>query len=149
MNDGPAKPRSLIVLTGPPGAGKTTVAAMLVQRYPLAVHLPADDFWHFIRSGAIPPYLPQANQQNAVVIAALARAAAAYTGGGYHVIVDGIVGPWFIERFCASAGFTSVPIHYLILRPNEATTVQRPQAAAQRRSPAPGRSRRCIANSLT
>ena len=78
MNDDPAKPGSLIVLTGPPGAGKSTVAAILIQRYTLAVHLHADDFWHFIGSGAIPPYLPEANRQNAVVITALARAAAAY-----------------------------------------------------------------------
>jgi adenylate kinase family enzyme len=113
MNDDPAKPGWIIVMTGPPGAGKTTVAAMLVQRYTLAVHLHADDFWRFIRSGAIPPYLSQANQQNAVVITALARAAAAYASGGYHVIVDGIVGPWFIERFCTAVGFASEPIHYL------------------------------------
>jgi predicted kinase len=125
MNDDPAKPGSLIVLTGPPGAGKSTVAAILIQRYTLAVHLHADDFWHFIGSGAIPPYLPEANRQNAVVITALARAAAAYASGGYHVIVDGIVGPWFIERFCASAGFASASIHYLVLRPDEATTVER------------------------
>ncbi len=125
MNDDPAKPGSLIVLTGPPGAGKTTVAAILIQRFTLAVHLHADDFWHFIGSGAIPPYLPEANRQNTVVITALARAAAAYASGGYCVIVDGIVGPWFIERFCASAGFASTPIHYLVLRPDQATTVQR------------------------
>jgi hypothetical protein len=26
------------------------------------VHLRADDFWHFIRKGAIPPYLPEAHE---------------------------------------------------------------------------------------
>jgi predicted kinase len=115
----------VIVLTGPPGAGKTTVAAILAQRYTPSVHLHADDFWRFIRTGAIPPYLPQAHQQNAVVIAALGRTAAAYAAGGYHVIVDGIIGPWFIERFCAAADPVAEHIHYLVLRPDEATTIHR------------------------
>ena len=146
MNAGPAAPGRLIVLTGPPGAGKTTVAAILVQRYPLAVHLHADDFWHFIRSGAIPPYLPEANQQNAVVMTALAHAAAGYASGGYHVIVDGIVGPWFIEHFCTAAGFASAPIHYLVLRPDEASTVQRAPSRRRRSARTPGSSRQPAAS---
>jgi len=124
-HDSTSEHGSLIVLTGPPGAGKTTIAAMLAQRYTPSVHLHADDFWHFIRSGAIPPYLPHAHQQNRVVITALARVAATYTAGGYHVIVDGIIGPWFIEPFCAAADLAPEQIHYLVLRPDEATTLHR------------------------
>ncbi len=120
-----AGPGRLIVLTGPPGAGKTTVAAILAQRHTPAVHLHADDFWHFIRSGAIPPYLPRAHRQNTVVITVLAGAAATYAAGGYHVIVDGIVGPWFLERFCAALAPAPEEVHYVVLRPDEATTMHR------------------------
>lgn len=43
----------------------------------------------------------------------IATAAAQYARGGYFVIVDGIVGPWFLSPFLA----LREPVHYVILRP--------------------------------
>ncbi|MDI6834471.1 MAG: AAA family ATPase [Rhizobiaceae bacterium] len=104
----------ILILTGPPGAGKTTTAQALAQEHGSPkVHLHADDFWHFIKNGAIAPYLADAHNQNAVVMEVLAQAAERYAGGGYFVVVDGIVGPWFLSSFKR----LSVPVHYVILRP--------------------------------
>lgn len=113
------------MLTGPPGAGKSTVARLLADALPFSAHLHADDFWDYIRQGRIAPYLPQAHRQNQVVIDALAAAAFAYAAGGYQVICDGIVGPWFIDVFRAAAAARVVDLHYVILRPDEPTTVRR------------------------
>jgi len=115
----------VIVLTGPPGAGKTTVAALLADTLEPSVHLIADDFWHYIKRGAIEPFLPQSHRQNEIVIDVLAGAAFGYAAGGYQVICDGIVGPWFLEPFRSAAARTALALHYVVLRPDEATTVSR------------------------
>jgi transposase-like protein/predicted kinase len=120
----PPGPGTVIVLTGPPGSGKSTMARLLAGSLPSSVHLHSDDFWHYIRQGRIAPYLLQAHRQNQTVIDALAQAASAHAAGGYQVICDGIVGPWFINVFRTAAA-RAVSLHYVTLRPDEATALRR------------------------
>lgn len=43
----------------------------------------------------------------------LAGVAEGYAKGGYFVVVDGIIGPWFLQPFRRVAA----PLHYVVLRP--------------------------------
>ena len=112
----------LLILTGPPGSGKTTAARALVESSPAAaVHLHGDDFWDFIRSGRIDPWLPSARAQNATAMTALAHAAKVYRDGGYFTVVDGIVGPWFLDVW-RNLG---LPLTYVVLRSDLQTALAR------------------------
>lgn len=122
------KPGQVVILSGPPGAGKSAVARLLTAARSSSVHLHPDDFWANIVQGAIPPYLPGAGRQNQVVMTVLATAALGYARGGYYVAVDGVVGPWYVGEFRIAVAGTGVPLHYVIIRPDEATTLGRAAA---------------------
>lgn len=117
----------VIILTGPPGAGKSTLAAKLARSYSKGVHLHTDDFWHYIVSGAIPPYDPASDAQNQTVMEVVAGAACTYALGGFTTVLDGIVGPWMLDHFRTRAQ-PNMTIHYVVLRPRRDITLKRAQA---------------------
>ncbi|WP_136517374.1 AAA family ATPase [Cellulomonas telluris] len=111
----------LVVVTGPPGAGKSTVAALLVDRFTPSALVTGDTFFAFLARGALPPWLPEAHAQNTVVVDAAAAATGRFVAGGLHVVYDGVVGPWFVDRLAAE-----VPdLHYVVLLPPLATCLER------------------------
>ena len=103
----------LVVVTGPPGVGKSTVAALVADRFTPSVLVDGDAFFGFLRSGAVEPWLPAARDQNEVVTEGAAAAAGRYARGGYTTVYDGVLGPWFLPTFAAAAGVPS--LHYVML----------------------------------
>lgn len=114
---------SLLVVTGPPGAGKSSVARVLADAAPRSVLIEGDAFFGFLASGAIEPWLPASNDQNTVVTTAAASAAGAFAVGGYASVYDGVVGPWFLPVFAAATGLDR--LDYVILLPSVEVCVQR------------------------
>ena len=117
----------IVIVSGPPGAGKSTIARRLAEGSDAAaaVHLHTDDFYAYIRKGYVEPWRPESQAQNVTVMNALAGAAATYALGGYEVLVDGIVGPWFFDPWLAAAAAHHLDLRYILLMPDEASTVAR------------------------
>lgn len=106
---------SLLIITGPPGAGKSAVASNIAERLDKSVLVAGDSFFGFLASGTIEPWLPSAYSQNETVIKAAAAATGRFVHGEYHTIYDGVVGPWFLPTFAEAAGLRK--LDYVMLVP--------------------------------
>lgn len=114
---------SLLLITGPPGSGKSTVSRAIAEAAPKSVFVEGDAFFRFLSNGSIAPWLPAANEQNQTVTRAAASASGRYAAGGYFTVYDGIVGPWFLQTFAIATGLKD--LHYIVLMPPVETCVER------------------------
>ena len=109
---------ALLIVTGPPGAGKSTVAALLAAAVSPSVLVEGDRFHGFLAAGAIAPWLPESNDQNTIVVEASALATGAFVRGGYFTVFDGMIGAWFLPTFLRAARLDEADtVDYVVVMP--------------------------------
>jgi cytidylate kinase len=114
----------LIVVTGPPGAGKSSVSEHLANAFNPSALVAGDSFFAMIKQGYILPWLPESRRQNTIVIEAAAAAAGRLTDI-CSVVYEGVLGPWFLPTFVRATGLSY--LHYVILLPPLEVCLERVQ----------------------
>lgn len=115
----------VVIVSGPPGSGKSTVAGALAESADKGVHLETDFFYRWIRSGFIAPHLREAHAQNTAMTDVMTEAAAGYAQAGYAVFWDGVVGPWFLERIVGRLTSRGLTVRYVVVRAKRPTALAR------------------------
>jgi hypothetical protein len=118
----------LIIVTGPPGAGKSTVSGLVADSFDSSVLIPGDWFFSLWHSGAIDPWLPQAAPQTSVAGHAAAAATGTFARANCQVVYDGFIPPKALPGFAAAAGLSV--LHYAVILPPVTTCVDRVAARA-------------------
>jgi len=81
----------VVIVTGPPGAGKSTVSGLVADTFDSSVLISADWFFGLWRSGAIDPWLPEALPQTSIAADAAAAATSAFARADCQVVYDGFI----------------------------------------------------------
>lgn len=122
---------AIVILSGCPGTGKTTLSRSLAESHARGIHLDTDRFYDFI-AHLIPPVLPESRAQNETIASAAAHAAAAFAQGDYEVFVDGVIGPWLLPFWSPALSLARAPVDYVVLRAPLDETLRRSNARGKR-----------------
>jgi predicted kinase len=108
----------LLILTGPPGAGKTTTATLVAEHFTPSIVLEADALWAHVIRGFVEPWKAESAEQNRALVRASLAAAARLTSSGYATVLSGHVGPWFMDLLSHELAPLRTSVVYMVLRPS-------------------------------
>lgn len=115
--------KSIIILSGPVGAGKSTTACELVKLLPEPlVHIEGDSFWKHVVKGRA----DFAGKENLrMTAAAIFAAAIPYVLYGHTVLLDFAFTPGSLKKALEVAARRQIPVKYVVLRPEMALCATR------------------------
>jgi chloramphenicol 3-O-phosphotransferase len=104
---------SVTILSGPIGAGKTTVARELLTLLAAPVsYIEGDTFWSFVAK----PHSRDRREVFHVIMRSMVAAAIPFARSGYEVLIDFSIPPQFLGT--ARKILKEVPLNYIALRPS-------------------------------
>jgi chloramphenicol 3-O-phosphotransferase len=131
----------ILIITGAPGAGKTTVAEALAERYDRVAHIQVDVLRHFVTPTAYASPArggPAWETQRSLAIRNACDLARNFIEARFGVIIDDVVGPQGLAAYLEGLEPVAVPVHFVRLMPRLEVCEERDRARREERV-APGR----------
>ncbi len=117
----------IVLITGAPGAGKSTISSRLAQHFPKSLHLQVDHLREMMVNGMEVPirgWTEEINQQFQWARTTAIYMAQLYASQGVDVIIDDVSVPAeFVDHYASL--FTNPAVHRVLLLPNIAALLAR------------------------
>jgi len=109
----------LVILSGPPHAGKSAAAEALCARYDRMLHIDVGVLRDFLRMGRLRPWddSPDGQRQRALLIASACDMARRFLDAGYGVVVEDVVTPDDLPVYRRALEGCSAAVHFVVLLP--------------------------------
>jgi predicted kinase len=121
--------KPVMMLSGPVGAGKTTVARKLIECISgPVVYIEGDVFWSFISRTE----KSQTRYKNfKTIMVSMLASSLPFARDGYSVILDFSIPPWFLDTARRIAKVREVPLDYVVICPDENICASRAASRAE------------------
>ncbi|MBP7831987.1 MAG: AAA family ATPase [Bacteroides sp.] len=113
------------ILTGPSGAGKTTIAGLLAKEYERSAVINVDSFYKMIVGGHVNqhPWSEKVAEQANLIEEQVMQVADNFLKNGFNVFIDQVVGAKLISKY--KEHFQSYKIVTFLLLPNKEALKER------------------------
>lgn len=121
----------LYIITGTPGAGKTSVARHLMKQFPVGLHIPVDDLRGWVNFHEMPVWSEEMGRQFQMARQAAALMARFYLDAGHAAAIDDVIFPEDLHSAFLDK-LNGHPVQPVLLLPDLDTTLQRNASRANK-----------------